>query len=59
MAERFPEEEGVASSILASGTDIDICGSSSVVERLVANEKIAGSIPVSRFSYQSLTEPLE
>ncbi len=49
VVEHFSEKEGVVSSILTRGTLYYAkCGSSSVVERLVANEKIAGSIPVSR-----------
>ncbi|KKU37035.1 MAG: hypothetical protein UX51_C0034G0010 [Candidatus Azambacteria bacterium GW2011_GWF2_46_32] len=58
MVERCPEEAGVPSSILGSGTKLNLvkprsarhkfCGSGEVVSRLLAKEKIAGSNPVSR-----------
>ena len=35
----------------ALGAEARRCGSSSAVERLVANEKVAGAIPVSRSIY--------
>ena len=48
--EHFSEKEGVVGALPTRGTKVILnnCGSSSVVERFVANEKIAGSIPVSR-----------
>lgn len=49
MVERMPEEHGVGSPILPLGTRFSfVGGSSSVVERLLAKEKVAGSTPVSR-----------
>ncbi len=39
---------GESGATLRPHKPCDYCGNSSVVERLVANEKVAGPIPVSR-----------
>ena len=48
VVEHSSEKAGVVSASLTHGT---ISGSSSSVERLLAKEKAAGSIPVSRSFY--------
>ena len=57
VVEHMTENHGVASSILAPGTK---CGSSSVAERFLAKEKVAGSNPVSRsFLYKKTAQVSE
>ena len=52
MVEHATENRSVVSSILSLGTPaqrVKICGCSSVVERLLAKEKVVGSNPIARF----------
>jgi hypothetical protein len=56
LVEHATENRGVASSILALGTfsawrEGRICGCSSVVERLLAKEKVVGSSPIARSGF--------
>ena len=46
--EHFSEKEGVVGALPTHGTCFSNAGVAQLVERLVANEKIAGSNPVSR-----------
>ncbi len=53
MVEHATENRGVPSSILGLGTlgqskQVDICGRSTVVVRLLAKEKVVGSNPIAR-----------
>ena len=50
MVEHLTENQGVPSSNLGLGTgEQPMCGRSSVVERLLAKEKVMGSNPTARF----------
>ena len=56
LVEHATENRGVASSILALGTFSawrvgQLCGCSSVVERLLAKEKVVGSSPIARSGF--------
>ena len=52
LVEHATENRSVVSSILSLGTPVQtrvvICGCSSVVERLLAKEKVVGSNPIAR-----------
>ena len=55
LVEQGTENPRVTGSIPVLGTPqmifVGLCASGSVVERLLAKEKVAGSTPVSRFFY--------
>ena len=48
LVEHCTENAGVPSSSLGPGTGNYLCGCSSVVERLLAKEKVVGSNPIAR-----------
>jgi hypothetical protein len=56
LVEHATENRGVVSSILSLGTLVGtrdpLCGCSSVVERLLAKEKVVGSNPIARSSIE-------
>ena len=60
LVEHLTENQGVPSSSLGCGTRIEfiaVCGRGSVVEHLLAKEKVVGSNPIARSLFKSAEGP--